>query len=90
MTVPGNPPDPEWLTWVNSLKCGPDPPWSDKVIYWLPSGDDYKIEYIPLGFPKPWCDASRPDWQAIYQEWSKRKRLYIWLCERHAVAYGFL
>ena len=83
---PGNPLYLDWLAWVNSLKCGPDPPWSDKVIYWSPSADDYKVEYIRLGFPKPWCDASRSDWKEILREWKEQKRLYIWLCETHAFA----
>jgi len=84
---PGNPPDPDWQAWVNSVKCGPDPPWSDMVIYRLPSGsDNIKCGRIPLGFPKPQCDASRTDWQSIQQEWNERKRVYIWLCKEHAVA----
>ena len=76
-------------TLADSLECGPDPPWSDKVIYWLPSRDDPEWSRLPPGFPKPWCDTCRPDWHAIHQEWKERKRVYIWLCERHAVAYGF-
>jgi hypothetical protein len=83
-----DPPDPDWQAWFNTLKCGPDPPWSDKVIYWSQSGSD-KMEWTRLGFLKPWCDASRPNWNNILQEWKERKRLYIWLCERHAVACGF-
>jgi hypothetical protein len=77
-------PDPALLAFADSLKCSPDPPWSDTVIYW--SGDVYRIESVSPGYPipKPWCDASRPDWKAILQEWKDQKRLNLYLCEGHA------
>lgn len=77
-------PDPSW---ADSVKCWPDPPWSDKVIKWLPSGQDYAAEFIRPGDPRFMCDASRLDWRVIFEEWKERKRLYIWLCEAHALAY---
>lgn len=80
-------PDP---TWPNSLKCAPDPPWADKVIFWPSSGSDYRIEDIPQGHLKPWCDVNRPEWNILFNEWKERKRFYIWLCKQHAFAYSFL
>jgi hypothetical protein len=80
-------PDP---TWGNSLKCAPGPPWADKLIYWPSSGGDYKIEDIPEGRFRPWCDQNRPEWDLLFQEWKERKRFYLWLCKQHAFAQGFL
>lgn len=80
-------PDPALVALADSLKCSPDPPWSDKVVYWLPSGDVYNIESIAPGYPRFWCDVSRPEWKVILQEWKDQKRRYIYLCEVHASVY---
>lgn len=80
-------PDP---TWGNSLKCAPGPPWADKVIYWPSSGEDFKIEDIPDGRVRPWCDLNRPEWDLLFQEWKEGRYSYLWLCKQHAFAHGFL
>jgi hypothetical protein len=65
----------------DSITCEPDAPWADKIIYWLPSGDDYRIE--SLSNLRPHCDASRDDWKTIWKEWKDQKRSYIFLGDKH-------
>ena len=48
------------------------------------AGVVYRIESVRPGYPKPWCDVSRPDWKVILQEWKDQTRLYFYLCEGHA------
>ncbi len=72
----------------DSIKCEPDAPWTDKIIYWLSSGGDYRIER--LSSLRPHCDASRADWETIWKEWKEQKRSAIFLCGKHAFFSGFL
>lgn len=58
-----------------------------KLFFWSAGDGKYKVEY--LSRLKPYCDASRGDWQEVWQEWNERKRLTIFLCEGHAKEYGF-
>jgi CheY-like chemotaxis protein len=69
--------------------CSTDPPWSTRVGRRKTSSNEWVVEFLSPERPRCFCDASRPEWKAIVDEWKDRKRLYLWLCEQHAVTCGF-
>jgi hypothetical protein len=79
-------PDPSW---ADSLPCSPDS-WSSRIIRWEESRDDYHAGRLsPTGL-KFLCDVTRPEWKMIFLAWKERRICYIWLCNQHAIAHGFL
>jgi hypothetical protein len=70
-----------------SKRCRSEcPVWAEKGIY-RTSNARPRIESV--GVLRPYCDASRPDWQRIWEAWNKKTCLAIFLCADHAADYGF-
>jgi len=88
MIDPGDPPDPEWQALFDSIVCGPDAPWADKVVYRPLLSDECRSE--SLGSLRMKCDAGRDEWESIRRDWKDGKVRYVYLCQNHAYGYGIL
>jgi hypothetical protein len=60
-----------------------------EVVIIRTSADKPQIEALEEWRPRPYCDATRPDWQDTWKRWTERKQLTIYLCHDDAAIYGF-